>query len=227
MVNPSASSTMKKATASATAPKKAVAVAPPPVPEAAPVAAPVKKVVKAKAEVVAPTPAPVAPTVTPAVETATTDSSTEEVSWQQELKSVQDQLTAVREAAATALSALKRLEKRAAREIKDASKKRKVRKELPEGAEAKPSVFKTPIPVSDELATFLGQPKGSLMSRSDVTKAVMSYVKDKKLNEKHSIKADVPLQKLMGIAPSDELTIFNLQRYLNRHYPKAAAAPKA
>jgi chromatin remodeling complex protein RSC6 len=199
-------------------PKKVAAV-PAVVAAPTPVAAE-KKVVKRAASV-----EPAASVAeTPVAETPVAE-QTEETSWQVELKAVQDQLSAIRDAAALALGALKRLEKRASREIKDAAKnRRKARREASEGAERKPSVFKTPIPVSDDLAVFLGEPKGSLMSRSGVTKAISVYVKEHKLNDKHAIKADSALQKLLGVSPTDELTIFNLQRYLNPHYIKTVKA---
>jgi hypothetical protein len=191
-----------------------------------------KKVVKSRPVSSSPAPSsapapspssvPVAPVVSapvPAVE-----GEAEEISWQVEMKTVQDQLTAIRDATSLALSALKRLEKRASREIKDAVKnRRKARREATENGDRKPSVFKTPIAVSSELATFLGQPVGTLMTRSSVTKAISVYVKEHKLNDKHAIKADAALQTLLGVKPTDELTIFNLQRYLNPHYPKTVA----
>jgi hypothetical protein len=167
----------------------------------------------------APSSVPVVSAPVPAVE-----GEAEEISWQVEMKTVQDQLTAIRDATSLALSALKRLEKRASREIKDAVKnRRKARREATENGDRKPSVFKTPIAVSSELATFLGQPVGTLMTRSSVTKAISVYVKEHKLNDKHAIKADAALQTLLGVKPTDELTIFNLQRYLNPHYPKTVA----
>lgn len=221
MVNPSASSTNMKKSVTATTTPAPVAAA------STPASAPKKLVKKVAAEKVEVAPVPVAPTPVPVEEAAP---PAEEVSWQAELKAAQDQLTSIREVAATALAALKRLERRATREIKDAAKnRRKARREAAEGEERKPSVFKTPIPISDDLAAFLGQAKGSLMSRSGVTKAISAYVKEKGLNDKHAIKADSALQKLLGVSASDELTIFNLQRYLNRHYvkPVAAAATKA
>ena len=214
---PSMSMSSKKVVA----PKKVAPVAAPvvAVPVAAPLTAADKKVVKRAASV-----EPAASVAAPSVAETPVEQA-EETSWQVELKAVQDQLSAIRDAAALALGALKRLEKRASREIKDAAKnRRKARREASEGAERKPSVFKTPIPVSDELAVFLGEPKGSLMSRSGVTKAISVYVKEHKLNDKHAIKADSALQKLLGVSATDELTIFNLQRYLNPHYIKTVKA---
>jgi len=151
----------------------------------------------------------------------------EEKSWQEELKLVQDQLAAIRDFAATALAASKRLERRANRDVKDAKKnRRKQRAPLAEGEERKPSIFQIPVPISDELSVFLGGGKGNQMSRSQVTKAISAYVKENGLNDKHKITTNPALRKLLNVKEGDELTIFNMQTYLQPHYikvPKATA----
>jgi chromatin remodeling complex protein RSC6 len=58
------------------------------------------------------------------------------------------------------------------------------------------------------------------MSRSEVTKAVNVYVKEKNLKDKHAIKPDAALKKLLAVPEDVELTYFNLQKYLNHHYVK-------
>jgi len=209
---------MKKTDASPAPAKRVVkkaetASVPAPVVAPAPPAPAPKAVAETKkaspAPVVAPAPAPV-------------EAVAEETTWQTELTAVKTQLTAVRDAAQAGLSALTRLEKRVNRELKEANRGRRRTAKPAEGEERKPSVFNTPIPVSDELASFLGKPKGTTISRADVTKAVSAYVKSHGLNNKHAINADAPLQKLLGVSSSDQLTIFNLQKYLNRHYIKPA-----
>ena len=75
------------------------------------------------------------------------------------------------------------------------------------------------------------KPIGTLLSRSEVTKLVNNYVKEKDLKTKHAIAPDAALKKLLAIPEGDQLTYFNLQKYLNRHYVKTekavAAAVKA
>jgi upstream activation factor subunit UAF30 len=109
--------------------------------------------------------------------------------------------------------------------MKDARKRRRRVKLDENGVEVKraPSIFERPTQVTAELLTFLGRPAASLMSRSEVTKAVNEYVKAHDLKNKHDIKPDAPLRKLLAIAEGEPLTYFNLQRYLNRHYVKAVA----
>lgn len=176
-----------------------------------------KKADAAATPAAAPAPAPAAPVVA--------TEATEEVTWQQELKSAQEQLTAVRDAASAALKALGRLEKRVGRELKEARKsKRKAKKELAEGEVRQPSEFEKPRPISDELSSFLGMGKGAQMSRGDVTKAISAYVKSNGLGNGQKINPNAALRKLLGVSETEELTIFNMQRFLNRHYLKPQTA---
>jgi chromatin remodeling complex protein RSC6 len=118
---------------------------------------------------------------------------------------------------------VKTLEKLTARLAKKADRKRKGRKATPvEGAVPKPCIFTTPVAVSDELLAFLGKPKNTEISRSNVTKAISAYCKEHKLMNKQAINADAPLRKLLTLKEDDKLTILNLQKYLGRHYTKAA-----
>jgi len=203
-----------------------VAVAPP----AAPVAAVEKKATKAKAvkaEVAAPAPVAAAPAVVAASAVASAAAPVAEVPVQtvgEEIKLMVTGVTTMRETLGGLLTQLKKLEKRVGREIKDARKrKRRVRVEDANG-EVKPaklSIFEIPTKLTDELCGFLGKPKGSEMSRSNVTKAVTTYIKEKGLKNKHDIKPDAPLRKLLAVPETEALTYFNLQRYLNKHYIKA------
>jgi upstream activation factor subunit UAF30 len=212
-----------------------------------------KKATTASAEVAAPvaTPAPAAPvkekkvkaspaptataTAAPVVEAPVTTTTTaavvetsESVSLADEIKALHDQLTTIRDAASSAISALKRIQKRATQDIKEAGKKkRRARSENADGEPRKPSNFEIPIPITDELSTFLGGGKNNKMSRSQVTKAVNKYLNEKGLRTKHSISPDAALIKLLGIDKNTELTIFNIQTYLNKHYIKPAASTTA
>lgn len=218
---------MKKADATATAtPAAAPAKAVPAESKAvvAEVAAPAtEKKARATKAAAAPaaTPAPAAPVV---AAPATTEATAEETTWQTELRSVQQQLVAVRDAANTALSALKSLERRVSRDLKEARKgKRKARAEPADGAPRPPSEFQKPKQISDELCAFLGLAKGTQLSRAEVTKSVNAYVKKNELNNGQNIKHNAALRALLGISETDELTIFNMQKFLNRHYIKPAA----
>jgi len=141
----------------------------------------------------------------------------------EDLKAVTGNLNTLKETVSAMLAQVKKLEKRVHRELKDARKrKRRVKVEV-DGVEVPraPSIFERPTQITEELCVFLGRSKGTLMSRSEVTKAVNNYVKEKNLKNKHTIVADAPLRKLLSITEADTLTYFNLQKYLNRHYVKA------
>ena len=70
----------------------------------------------------------------------------------------------------------------------------------------------------------MGRAVGSKESRSNVTKFITTYVKEKNLKDKHDIKGDAALLKLLNLKAEDKLTYFNLQKYLNVHYLKSDAA---
>ena len=208
----------------------APAAAAAPVVVAAPVAeAPKKAASKKAAAPAAAAPAPVVVSSTPVEAAAVAAPAGPTTTLDEDLKAVTANLTTLRETAAAMLAQVKKLEKRVHREIKDA-RKRKRRAPAAEGADAKPrqpSIFERPTKVTDELCLFLGKPKDTLMSRSEVTKAVNNYVKEKGLKNKHDIKPDAALKKLLAIGEGEPLTYFNLQRYLNRHYVKAAPVASA
>jgi hypothetical protein len=199
----------------AKAPAAAVAVA-----EVAPAAAPAAKGKKVAAPAAA---APVASTevAVPVVAVA----EVEEVRLETEAKSITARLLAVRETVSELISEAKRLEKKAAKVQKLADKRRR-RKAPVEGEEGKPvriSIFQIPTAISPALCAFMGRPAGSKESRSNVTKFITTYVKEKNLKDKHDIKGDAALLKLLNLKAEDKLTYFNLQKYLNVHYLKEAA----
>lgn len=218
----------KKSVSKKTAP---VEVAAPVVEVAAPkAAAKAPKAAKAATTPAAPVvAAPVAPVnVVEATPVEAADAAVTSV--QDDVKAMLTHANTLRETAAALVAELKRVDKRVARLQKEADKRRRRVKKPVEGEEAKPrkpSIFELPTPLSNELCSFLGRASGSKESRSNITKAITTYVKEKNLKEKHTIKPDAKLKALLGVAEGDVLTYFNLQRYLNRHYLKPAAPTSA
>ena len=85
-----------------------------------------------------------------------------------------------------------------------------------------PSGFAKPGPVSDELRKFLSLKEGELIARTEVTKRITEYCKERNLQkeeDKRTIFADAGLRKLLRLKKGDELTFFNLQKYMKIHYP--------
>lgn len=201
-----------------------------PVAAAAAVAAPVEKKAKKAtaapaAAVAAPVAAPVAVAASAALATtAAAGTVVEEVRLETEVKNVTTRLLALREALSELVTESKRLEKKAARVQKLADKRRR-RKAVTEGEEGKPariSIFQIPTNISPALCAFMGRAAGSQESRSNVTKFITTYVKEQNLKNKHDINPDAKLRALLNVKDSDKLTYFNLQKFLNVHYIKAA-----
>ncbi len=91
----------------------------------------------------------------------------------------------------------------------------------------KPSGFAKPSLLSDELCKFMGQPKGTLLARTEVTKFITGYIKDHNLQDpafKRRILPDTKLKKLLSVPKNTELTYFNLQTYMKHHFPKPVVA---
>ena len=131
------------------------------------------------------------------------------------------QLTALRSQLTSVTSQVRALSKRADRELKQAQKQG--RKKRKSGNRA-PSGFVKPTKISVELATFLGKAKGTEMARTEVTREINAYIRQHKLQDPKNgrrILADAKLRKLLKLGKSDELTYFNLQRYMSPHFAKA------
>ena len=91
------------------------------------------------------------------------------------------------------------------------------------GGRRVPSGFVKPSIISDQLAMFLGKPAGSKMARTDVSKEINTYIRVHGLQDPcngRRINPDEKLRKLLGVSPNDELTYFNLQKYMSRHFYK-------
>ena len=218
----SATNTMSK---SASAPAKKVSKkSDAPVAEvAAPVAAvaeKAKKAAKPAAAVAAVAAAPVASTVAPAADAPVAETKTVE----QEIGSLIAVFQSQRDQAVAAIKTLQRLQKRVAKDVKEAGRRRRRgKKETEDGApkEKRPTIFTTPVTLKDQLCAFLGKAKGSQMTPADVTRAFSAYVDSKKLKDAekgHTIHPDEPMRKVLGVKDGETLTYRNIQSYLYKLY---------
>jgi chromatin remodeling complex protein RSC6 len=117
-------------------------------------------------------------------------------------------------------SDFKVLEKLVAKDLKNAQKSSRKKKSNPN---RQPSGFVKPTRISDELAQFLGKNIGCEMARTEVSKEINAYICSNKLQDKTNgriIKADAKLSNLLKLNKEDELTYFNLQRYMKHHFIK-------
>jgi chromatin remodeling complex protein RSC6 len=113
------------------------------------------------------------------------------------------------------------LEKKWSRELKVAQKSQAKRKR--KSGNRQPSGFVKPTKISDELANFLEKPTGTEMARTDVTREINTYIRANKLQDKDNgrkINPDAKLASLLKLKKTDELTYFNLQRYMSPHFSK-------
>lgn len=135
---------------------------------------------------------------------------------------------------------LKKMQRDHEHAVKEASKRSRKKRVRDENSTRKPSGFASPVVVSDELYSFLesfGIKKGDPIARTDVTRYVTTYIKDKDLQNpenRREIVPDTVLDRLFGPAmehkdPNDATsplvyTYLKLQRYLSQHFPKKASA---
>lgn len=115
---------------------------------------------------------------------------------------------------------LRALDKSVNKQIKVFNKEAKKNKNK---GNRKPSGFAVPTKISDELCEFMAKPKGSTVARTEVTQYIIQYIKDNHLqwNENRKvIKPNGPLRDLLNVHSDDDVTYFNIQRYMNRHFIK-------
>ena len=121
------------------------------------------------------------------------------------------------------------LEKRQARELKAAQKQGSRRKR--KAGNRAPSGFVKPTRISDELASFLGKDKGCEMARTEVTRDINVYIRQNALQDASNgrkINPDDKLATLLKFDKSkDELTYFNLQKYMSCHFAKNVKTSKS
>ena len=142
------------------------------------------------------------------------------VSVLSKLQGAQSLITSIR-------SEVNELKRQHARELRVANKANKRRKT---NANRAPSGFVKPTLISNELAAFLGRPEGSVLARTEVTREVNAYIRSQKLQDKDNgrkINPDAKLLKLLKLKKGEELTYFNLQKFMAVHFAKTVPAVAA
>jgi chromatin remodeling complex protein RSC6 len=162
--------------------------------------------------------APVEPVAPPVDDTA---AEIQLFDYSEEIASLKTDLKTALDLVRSIMTNVTALEKRSARDTKVVAKKMrgKVRRT---GDNKIISGFSKPGPVSEELRAFLKIGKDDLIARTQVTKAITKYCQEHDLQNKKDrriIMADKTLQKLLRVSKTDELTYFNLQKYMKVHFP--------
>ena len=206
----------KKTSSAASATTTAPAPAPAPVQATATKPAKAPKTPKTDAPV---TPAP--------VQVASTDAHTEGTAIEaSSLCSLFSEFGSKLQTLSSGLSTLRSdfrtLERHVAREMRAAQK---ISKRKRKSGNRAPSGFVKPTLISKELANFLGKPVGTEWARTEVTREINAYIRTHSLQDKENgrkINPDSKLATLLKLKKTDELTYFNLQRYMSPHFAKAS-----
>jgi len=168
----------------------------------------------------APTPKEVAPTAAPVANEVVEETS----GIQQKLNEFSAKLQQISSIFSTMKGDFKTLEKSVTRELKAAAKASS--KRAKRAGNRQPSGFVKPTRISDELAKFLGKGVGTEMARTDVSKEINAYIRANNLQRPDNgrfIVPDAKLTTLLKLGKDDELSYFNLQRYMKPHFIKAEA----
>ena len=192
--------------------------------------APVKRTKRTKKDASSDTPvAPAATTTAAPVASKVAEETTDVVPYQHVIDQLHEQ-TAALNALTGQCQALKKsysaLEKVVVRELKAAHKSQQKKKKK-QGNRA-PSGFVKPTPISSELASFLGRSKGEQMARTEVTREINAYIRKHSLQDPangRKINPDSALKTLLKLTSKDELTYFNLQKYMSPHFAKGGVLP--
>jgi chromatin remodeling complex protein RSC6 len=131
----------------------------------------------------------------------------------QTLSSFKSQITMLQ----TQVRSLEKTVNKKVRQLKKEAKKNKNK------GNRKPSGFARPTPISKDLCEFMGKEEGTEVARTEVTKYIVGYIKEKNLQAKDNskvIKPDEKLKNLLGVESDDEVTYFNIQKYMNKHFIK-------
>ena len=67
----------------------------------------------------------------------------------------------------------------------------------------------------------MNKEEGTELARTEVTKAIIGYIQEHKLQNNENrrvIMPDETLKTLLGVKDAEELNYFNLQKYMNKHF---------
>jgi chromatin remodeling complex protein RSC6 len=169
-----------------------------------------------------------APVVAPVVDAAPAAEATEAAPLVSKMTEYSAKLQQLVGLLATLKNDFKTLEKTVTRELKTAQKASAKKRRT--SGNRQPSGFVKPTRISDELAEFLGKTSGTEMARTAVSKEINAYIRANNLQDAKNgrkINPDNKLTKLLKLSKEDELTYFNLQKFMKHHFVKAAVAATA
>jgi chromatin remodeling complex protein RSC6 len=137
-----------------------------------------------------------------------------------EFDNLVNQLTMMKNQLTTIQRTIKNLERDVKKEMKGL--KKEAIKSKPKTIRA-PSGFAKPSKVTKELCSFMNKEEGTEIARTEVTRALVAYIKENKLENQTNSKIITPdekLKMLLEIKDGEELNYFNIQKYMNKHFIK-------
>lgn len=163
---------------------------------------------------------PVVEEVKAVVETTDTTSteSTEKPLGDTLINDITDKISSVQLELKSIQQTLKLLVKEYDKQKKVIAKVQKKR----DNAKKSPSGFAKPCKISDELCKFVDIPLGSEKSRTDITRYINAYVKEKNLNNPENRREFFPddkLRAILNVKQDEKVTYFILQRLIAHHFP--------
>lgn len=142
-----------------------------------------------------------------------------------QFRALNEKIVQLRTLEASIVSDLRKLQKSTSKYLKSLNKKG--RKAPTQQKKRAPSGFAKPTVISKQLCDFLGESEGVEMARTEVTKKLTEYIKAQDLQDpsnRRIIKPDKKLRKLLGVKNDQEVTYFNLQKFMKVHFPKQASS---
>ena len=162
---------------------------------------------------------------TDVVQEATPKTVVETMKYSEEFDKIFAQLQGMKTIISQVVAETKRVQKCVQKDIKSAE--RKQQRAGSKKGKREPSGFAKPAVISNELCDFLGKPYGTEMARTEVTKYLTAYIKNHNLQQpedKRRINPDKKLLKLLKLSKDDQVTYFNLQKWMKPHFPTSVSA---
>ena len=153
----------------------------------------------------------------------TVDKSVEKKENDFDFSGIVDSISTIKQMLTALNQQIKQVDKAVAKKMKKLERENKKAKNK---GNRQPSGFANPTKISKELCEFMDKPTDTKMARTDVTKYIIQYIKENNLQDPKNAKVIQPNKKLTTLlkinSNSDELTYFNLQRHMNKHFIKSA-----
>jgi chromatin remodeling complex protein RSC6 len=143
------------------------------------------------------------------------------IDTKEEFLQVLSQLNGLKSLCSSVINQVKGLEKNVKKQMKQYE--REIKKNLKMKKNKKASGFAVPTNVSDKLSNFMGLSVGQQIARTEVTKYIIQYIKSNNLQNptnNQCILPDNKLKTLFDYNDGEEITYFNIQKHMNKHFIK-------